>query len=252
MDVIALAQAGFGEAVAPLGTALTEAQLERLWRMVDVPILCFDGDAAGQKAAIRAAHRALPMLAPGPQPGLRHAARRAGPRRSGPRTRAPRRSRRCSRDAQPLVDRLWAHELAAEPLDTPEQRAGLQAAPHRAAPRRSPIATSAPNISPNSAAASTRTSRRRAGRSCRTRRSAAQRKNGRWTPPRAPVTAEAQGRPRRRDRSGARQGGARRADPPSGRNRPPYGGARLAQTGRRRARAAVRGGGRSRARRSGA
>ena len=65
MDVIALAQAGFLEAVAPLGTALTEAQLERLWRMVDVPILCFDGDAAGQKAAIRAAHRAVPMLQPG-------------------------------------------------------------------------------------------------------------------------------------------------------------------------------------------
>ncbi|MCD3193671.1 toprim domain-containing protein, partial [Salmonella enterica subsp. enterica serovar Enteritidis] len=64
MDAIALARAGIAEAVAPLGTALTEAQLERLWRMVDVPLLCFDGDAAGQKAALRAAHRALPMLAP--------------------------------------------------------------------------------------------------------------------------------------------------------------------------------------------
>src|ERR1051325_522192 len=65
MDVIALAQAGIAEAVAPLGTALTEAQLERLWRLSGVPILCFDGDAAGQKAALRAAHRALPMLTPG-------------------------------------------------------------------------------------------------------------------------------------------------------------------------------------------
>jgi DNA primase len=65
MDVIALAQAGFGEAVAPLGTALTEAQLERLWRVSDTPILCFDGDQAGQKAAIRAAHKALPLLTPG-------------------------------------------------------------------------------------------------------------------------------------------------------------------------------------------
>ena len=55
MDVIALAQAGFADAVAPLGTALTEHQIERLWKMVEVPILCFDGDAAGQKAAIRAA-----------------------------------------------------------------------------------------------------------------------------------------------------------------------------------------------------
>lgn len=65
MDVIALTQAGFAEVVAPLGTALTEHQLERLWRMVDMPTLCFDGDAAGQKAAIRAAHRALPLIRPG-------------------------------------------------------------------------------------------------------------------------------------------------------------------------------------------
>lgn len=64
MDVIALDQAGFGEAVAPLGTALTEGQLERLWRLVPSPALCFDGDAAGQKAAMRAALRALPLLGP--------------------------------------------------------------------------------------------------------------------------------------------------------------------------------------------
>jgi DNA primase len=52
--------------VAPLGTALTEAQLERLmWRMSDAPLLCFDGDGAGQKAAMRAAMRACPMLEPG-------------------------------------------------------------------------------------------------------------------------------------------------------------------------------------------
>jgi DNA primase len=65
MDAIALAQAGIAEAVAPLGTALTEQQLERLWRVVDVPTLCFDGDTAGQKAALRAAHRALPLMQPG-------------------------------------------------------------------------------------------------------------------------------------------------------------------------------------------
>src|SRR3546814_6729738 len=53
------------ETVAPLGTALTEHQIERLWKMVEVPILCFDGDAAGQKAAVRAAMRALPLLRPG-------------------------------------------------------------------------------------------------------------------------------------------------------------------------------------------
>ncbi|MEM6586034.1 MAG: DNA primase, partial [Pseudomonadota bacterium] len=54
MDVVALAQAGISDAVAPLGTALTEMQLEMLWRLVEVPVLCFDGDAAGQRAAMRA------------------------------------------------------------------------------------------------------------------------------------------------------------------------------------------------------
>src|SRR3546814_2498700 len=65
MDVVALAEAGIADAVAPLGTALTENQLGMIWRMVPVPILCFDGDAAGQKAAMRAAMRALPLLRPG-------------------------------------------------------------------------------------------------------------------------------------------------------------------------------------------
>ncbi|MEY4271071.1 MAG: hypothetical protein RLZZ58_2287, partial [Pseudomonadota bacterium] len=65
MDVVALAQAGIDDAVAPLGTALTETQIGMLWRMVPVPVLCLDGDAAGQKAAIRAAMRALPLLRPG-------------------------------------------------------------------------------------------------------------------------------------------------------------------------------------------
>ncbi len=65
MDVIALAAAGIGDAVAPMGTALTERQIELLWRLVEVPVLCFDGDAAGQRAAIRAISRALPLLRPG-------------------------------------------------------------------------------------------------------------------------------------------------------------------------------------------
>jgi DNA primase len=63
-DVIALAGAGITEAVAPMGTALTEAQLERLWQLVRVPVLMFDGDAAGRKAARRACERALPGIAP--------------------------------------------------------------------------------------------------------------------------------------------------------------------------------------------
>ncbi len=65
MDVIGLASGGIDEAVAPLGTALTEGQMARLWRLVDVPTLCFDGDAAGQRAALRAAERALPVLTVG-------------------------------------------------------------------------------------------------------------------------------------------------------------------------------------------
>jgi DNA primase len=64
MDVIALHQAGFGAAVAPLGTALTTEQLEELWRLSPTPVLCFDGDAAGARAAVRAAEAALPALAP--------------------------------------------------------------------------------------------------------------------------------------------------------------------------------------------
>jgi DNA primase len=125
MDVIALAQAGIAEVVAPLGTALTEHQLERLWRMADVPILCFDGDAAGQKAALRAAHRALPLLQPGrslrfvtlPQGQDPDDLVKAGGAVAMEALLA---------EPQPLVDRLWQSEVAAEPLDTPEQRAGLK------------------------------------------------------------------------------------------------------------------------------
>ncbi len=65
MDVIALAQAGIHQAVAPLGTALTEEQLELLWRISPEPILCFDGDGAGVRAAHRAADLGLPTLQPG-------------------------------------------------------------------------------------------------------------------------------------------------------------------------------------------
>lgn len=125
MDVIALAQAGFDEAVAPLGTAMTEHQLDRLWRMADVPILCFDGDGAGQKAAIRAATRALPMLAPG-----RSLSFVSLPQGQDPddlvRSAGPAAFEALLAKPEPLVERLWRHELAAEPLDTPEQRAGLK------------------------------------------------------------------------------------------------------------------------------
>ena len=125
MDVIALAQAGFAEAVAPLGTALTEHQLQRLWRMADVPILCFDGDEAGQKAAIRAALRALPMLEPGRSLSFVTLPDNQDPddliRSAGPAAFEAQLAR-----TEPLVERIWRHERDAEPLDTPEARAGLK------------------------------------------------------------------------------------------------------------------------------
>ncbi|MBV9840677.1 MAG: DNA primase [Sphingomonadaceae bacterium] len=124
MDVIALAQAGIEEAVAPLGTALTEMQLERLWRTHEAPILCFDGDGAGQRAAIRAIGRALPMLAP--DRTLRFVTLPAGQDpddliRSGGKAAID----ALLAEPEPLVERLWRHERDAEPLTTPEARASL-------------------------------------------------------------------------------------------------------------------------------
>ena len=127
MDVIALAAAGFDEAVAPLGTALTERQIELLWRLAEMPMLCFDGDAAGQRAAMRAAARALPLLRPAHSLQFVTPARRDGPRRPGQAPRAARRSRRCSPSPPSLLDTLWAHERDAGPLATPEDKAGLKA-----------------------------------------------------------------------------------------------------------------------------
>jgi DNA primase len=125
MDVIALDQAGIGEAVAPLGTAVTEGQLERMWKLAPSPILCFDGDAAGQRAAVRAALRALPHIGPG-----RSLAFVTLPPGQDPDDLLKSRGRPALEalieKAEPLVDRLWQHELAAEPLDTPERRAGLR------------------------------------------------------------------------------------------------------------------------------
>ncbi len=125
MDVVALDGAGFPEAVAPLGTALTEFQLGLLWRLSSEPILCFDGDSPGQKAAVRAALRALPHVGPGRS--LRFATLPPG---EDPDDLVRSRGREALGAlldaAEPLVDRLWQHERDAEPLATPEQRAGLR------------------------------------------------------------------------------------------------------------------------------
>jgi DNA primase len=125
MDVIALAQAGIEDSVAPLGTALTEQQIGMLWRLTDAPILCFDGDSAGQKAAVRAIGRALPGLAPDRSLGFITLPEGKDPDdliKSGG---------KAAMDAllaapEPLVERLWRHERDAAPLTTPETRAGLR------------------------------------------------------------------------------------------------------------------------------
>ncbi|RXR27672.1 DNA primase [Sphingobium fluviale] len=125
MDVVALAQAGIHECVAPLGTALTEHQIERLWKLADVPILCFDGDSAGQKAADRAALRALPLLQPG-----RSLSFVTLPQGMDPddlvKARGAAGFESCVASPTPLVERLWLHEQSATPATTPEARAGLQ------------------------------------------------------------------------------------------------------------------------------
>ncbi len=125
MDVIALAKYGFDHAVAPLGTALTEDQLELLWRAGSEPVLCFDGDKAGLRAAFRSVERALPLLKPGqslrfallpdgqdPDDLLRDKGRPA--------------MEQILEKAVPLVDMLWQREVEAGPLSTPEDKAGLK------------------------------------------------------------------------------------------------------------------------------
>jgi DNA primase len=125
MDVIALDRAGIAEAVAPNGTAVTEAQLERMWRLDPSPILCFDGDSAGRKAAVRAATRALPHIRP--DRTLRFVELPAGQDpddvvRSG----GSEAFEALLAEPEPLDARLWRHELEAQPLTTPEARASFR------------------------------------------------------------------------------------------------------------------------------
>ena len=125
MDVIALTGAGFGNAVAPLGTALTENQLQLLWRACDEPILCFDGDRAGRQAAHRAIDRALPLLTPGKS--LRFAFMPEG---KDPddlvKEKGPRAFEAALEAALPLADVLWDRERDARPLTTPERKAAFR------------------------------------------------------------------------------------------------------------------------------
>jgi DNA primase len=126
MDVIALHQAGIENAVAPLGTALTENQLDLLWKMTPQPVLCFDGDGAGIRAANRAADLALPFIKPertvrfallpdgkDPDDMVRHEGR------------AP--FDKVMAGARPLADMIWNREVQGADFDTPESRAALEA-----------------------------------------------------------------------------------------------------------------------------
>ncbi|ACA21021.1 DNA primase [Methylobacterium sp. 4-46] len=124
VDVIAMTMGGHPETVAPLGTALTEDQLGLMWRMADEPILCFDGDGAGRRAAYRALDVALPGLAPGKS--LRFALLPEGQDpddllRAGGAVALD----RVLEGARPLVEVLWSRETEMAPVDTPERRAGL-------------------------------------------------------------------------------------------------------------------------------
>jgi DNA primase len=125
MDVIACQRAGVA-AVAPMGTALTEDQMEALWRLHPEPTLCFDGDGAGQRAASRAVDRAMPMLRAGRSFRFALVAGGKDPddvlRDQGAAALRDQLSR-----TSPFVEVLFNRERDLEPLDTPERRAALKA-----------------------------------------------------------------------------------------------------------------------------
>ncbi|PWJ10337.1 DNA primase [Jannaschia seohaensis] len=124
MDVIALAQAGFEAAVAPLGTAVTERQLQLMWRVTPEPLIALDGDAAGQKAGLRVADLALPLIEAGQS--LRFAILPEG---KDPddliRAEGPGAMRRVLDAAKPMLALLWARETEGRSFDSPERRAML-------------------------------------------------------------------------------------------------------------------------------
>ncbi|HKR89024.1 MAG TPA: DNA primase [Phenylobacterium sp.] len=125
MDVIACQRAG-APAVAPMGTALTEEQMEMLWRHHPEPTLCFDGDRAGRQAAARTMDRALPLLKPGKS--FKFSVVEGG---KDPdevlREQGPAALKAQLAQTTPFAEALFIRERDLEPLDTPERRAGLKA-----------------------------------------------------------------------------------------------------------------------------
>jgi DNA primase len=125
VDVIAMTTAGFDATVAPLGTALTPDQCELLWKMAEEPILCFDGDRAGRKAAYRAIDMALPLIGPGRSLGFALLLEGEDPDdlvHSGGREAIAQLLAR----ALPLADLIWIRETENKIFATPERRAGLE------------------------------------------------------------------------------------------------------------------------------
>ncbi|GLQ58067.1 DNA primase [Devosia nitrariae] len=126
LDVIAAVTAGFEGTVAPMGTAMTEEHLQLLWRMSDAPILCFDGDAAGQRAAQRAANLVLPHLAPGKTVKIATL-----PEGQDPDDLIKAQGRAAFQDvierARSLSDVIWSLETGGLVPETPEARAALEA-----------------------------------------------------------------------------------------------------------------------------
>ncbi|MEZ5796824.1 MAG: DNA primase [Paracoccaceae bacterium] len=124
MDVIALSEAGFTAAVAPLGTAVTEDQLRLVWRIADEPLIALDGDAAGIRAGLRVVDLALPLLEAGKS--LRFALLPGG---QDPddliRAEGPAAMQKVLDEAQPMVRLLWQRETEGRVFDSPERRAAL-------------------------------------------------------------------------------------------------------------------------------
>ncbi|MEM8501473.1 MAG: DNA primase [Pseudomonadota bacterium] len=127
MDVIALAEAGFGAAVAPLGTAVTEHQLQLMWRIADEPVIALDGDTAGLRAAMRVIDLALPLLEAGKS--LRFALMPDG---KDPddllRAEGASAVQRVLDNAAPMVRLLWQRETEGKSFDSPERKAALDKA----------------------------------------------------------------------------------------------------------------------------
>lgn len=127
MDVIALAEAGFGAVVAPLGTAITENQLQMLWRVAPEPIIALDGDTAGLRAAMRLIDLALPLLEAGQS--LRFALMPEG---QDPddliRGQGAGAMRGALERAMPMVELLWQRETEDRVFDSPERKAALDKA----------------------------------------------------------------------------------------------------------------------------